>query len=109
MTPFLVFGLYLSAGVVPAYFVARNARSIWSNLAAWLAGFLVELGTVVGMLIVVFSINPEAAPLAIAMTIVPPLSLLLITPCAGVGVAQARHYIERLRSHALRSSERRGE
>jgi hypothetical protein len=32
-------GFYLLAGILPAYFLARNTGRIWRNLFAWLGGF----------------------------------------------------------------------
>jgi uncharacterized membrane protein len=97
MTVVTVLSLYLLAAFIPAYVLARNTRSIWRNLMAWLVGVLVEVGVGVATFIVAVSMNPEAAPLAIAMALVPALSILLITPCVGIAAAWGQRYINRTR------------
>jgi uncharacterized membrane protein len=97
MTLLAALSLYVLAAIVPTYLLARNTRSIWWNLLAWLAGFVAEVGAVAATFLVVVSMNPEAAPLAIAMALVPPLPMLLITPCAGVAAAQVQRYIKKPR------------
>jgi hypothetical protein len=87
-------GFYLLAGILPAYFLARNTGHIWRNLFAWLGGFLLQVGAVAATFLIVVLANTEAAPLAIAMALVPPLPLLLVTPCLGLAAAQTQRYIK---------------
>jgi hypothetical protein len=86
---------------IPAYLLTRNSRRIWRILVGWLIGFLFELGAVVITFLIVVSTNPETAPLAVAMALVPPLPLLLITP--GLGVV-ASLLFQQLRKSRQRAS-----
>jgi hypothetical protein len=105
MTLLIALGFYLLAAIVPAYLLARNTGRIWRNLLAWLAGFLLELGAVTATFLIGVSANPEAAPLAIAVVLIPPLPLLFVAPCLGLAAAQVQRYIKRLRPNTSEGTE----
>jgi hypothetical protein len=94
MTLLVTLGFYLLAAAVPAYFLARNTGNIGRNILAWLVGFLLELAAVTATFLVVVSANPEAAPVLIAMTLTPPIPLLLVAPCFGLATAQVHRYFK---------------
>lgn len=95
MSLFIVLSLYMVAAAVPAYFLARNTTSIWWDILAWLVGVLVEFGAVAATFLTIVSINRDAAPVEVAVALVPPLPLLLMMPCAGVAAANVGRYIKR--------------
>jgi hypothetical protein len=88
-----VLAIYVIAAAVPAYFMTRSTWSFWRNLWAWLTGFAVECLAVISVFLIAVSMDEDAAPLAAAIALTPPLPLLLILPTLGLALGNLEHLV----------------